>query len=118
MKKKVFSITIFVLVIASICVFLNNKYKNNDTRIILLDTWKQLEEIEKNEIGNYQNGTVEIVQIPNEQINENTFKIDLTYENKQVYLVTFQSNKFDLLGNICKLVDVETGEIIGENLRM
>ena len=117
MKKKIISTTIVVMVIALICVFLNNRYKNNDTNRILLNTWKQLEKTEKNEIGNYQNGTVEIVQIPNEKINENTYKYKFTYNNKKVYLVTFKSNKFELLGSICRLVDIDSGSIIGFNIR-
>lgn len=114
MKRKFLIIVALLLLITFVCIFI---FTRNGDKNILSNTWKQLEEIEKNELENYKEGTVEIVQIPNAEITSNTFSYDENYIDKKVYLVTFTSKRKDLLGDVCKLVDINTGKIIGYNLR-
>ena len=82
---------------------------------ILTQTWNQLSAAEANEIsGSWENGTVD--EITFEQY-DSRFYLDEAYYGKVIYMVTFSTKNRDLAGDLIKLVDMESGEIVGYNFR-
>lgn len=78
--------------------------------------WEQLSESEKYEvIGNWDDGKVERITIP---ANSSRYWLkDKKFEGKELYLVTFRSKNEPILGNIQKIVDKDSLEIVGSNFR-
>lgn len=76
--------------------------------------WNSLSDSERKEvIGNWNDATVSKVIVDKKRFQLN----DLTFEGKEVYMVTFCSSKNAILGDISKLVDEKSQKVIGGGFR-
>jgi hypothetical protein len=76
--------------------------------------WNSLSNSERKEvIGNWEDAAVSKVIADKKRFG----LVDLSYEGKEVTMVTFQSIRSALLGNISILVDEKSKEVIGGGLR-
>ena len=90
--------------------------QQNDEQSILEETWNQLSRDEKAEMStSWEEGVIEKKQISEEMASQ--FSWEEGYDNKEVYLVTFKSEKRDFIGDIQKLIDEDTMKIVGYSLR-
>lgn len=107
---------IILIILLVISFFIYGVFKNNKPDL-LKDIWSNLDKYEKSQITDYRDGTIELIVIPNDIVNEITFIIDQNYLGNEVYLITFPTKNSPFLGDIKKLVDKDTGKIIGVNIR-
>lgn len=118
MKKSIRIIPlILILIILSAMVGCGNKdsssIKKNDVREIV---WTQLSKSEQNEIvGTWKDGKIE-KSIAKKDSNAFTLE-DKSLDGKKVYLITFKSKNEPTIGNVQKLVDINSYKIVGGALR-
>ena len=110
-----------VILFAPVLFYVSNRRENDAvSRIqveqVLKNTWSQLEPAEQIEaIAGWSDGTVELIQANG--ITSDRYYVPEEYQGQQVYLVTFRSENYQITGNVEKLVDAVTGQIVGYNLR-
>lgn len=117
-KKKLFG-AVFIAVLAVIILggslLIYRQAAKNKRLKILEATWNQLSDAEKAELsGSWKDATIEEIIV---RSGDGLFYIEEEYYNHSVYIITFRSQNHDLLGDIKKLVDKNTGKIIGYSLR-
>lgn len=111
--KSLILIFVFLAFISGCKASNDNTIKEKNIRKVV---WEQLSKSEKYEvIGNWDDGKVEKVIIPTNS--PRYWLKDKEFEGKEVYLVTFRSKNEPILGNIQKIVDKDSLEIVGSNLR-
>ncbi|MDI3508476.1 MAG: hypothetical protein PWP55_668 [Clostridiales bacterium] len=87
---------------------------NQDSDDIRKIAWDQLSEESKKEIvGDWQDAKLEKVIANGKSIN----LLDLDYDNKEVYHVTFKTKNEELLGPIGVYISLDTHKIIGADYR-
>ena len=90
-------------------------YQQSITKKVLKQTWEQLSKSEQYEaIGSWANGTVEKITIHE---GNTRYFIEEQYYGEPVLLVTFTSSRREIIGDVEKLVDAASGEIIGGSFR-
>lgn len=97
-----------------------NELTDEITASILEKTWEQLSASEQLEISNgVSDGYVEERTFTDAKDSSvQLFYLPEEYYGQKVYVVTFTSEKRDLLGDIIKIVDKKSGLIIGYNFRL
>lgn len=111
-KKVILLILIFTFCFLIGCRSENTINKKEDVREIV---WKQLSTGEKDEIiGSWKDGVV----VKTIATSNSYLLIDKSFEEKEVYFITFKSEKEPILGNVQKLVDIKSNKIVGVNLRV
>lgn len=94
----------------------NKKVTPLETQQILKNTWSKLDPAEIVEVkSDLTKSTVKKVKTTS--LSYESYYIKKNYNAEWVYLVIFQSNDSSIIGNLEKIVDINTGEIIGYNLR-
>ena len=118
MKKIIIVFIILSLsLVLTIHLLLKNQESTENTENISIvqSVWYKLDESERNEVvGSWKDGLIEEVVI---ESGEGRFHISPEYYGKVVYLITFESAQRDLIGDVQRLVDRESKEIIGFNFR-
>ena len=110
-----FLVLLTVLVLLVCGLFLYKGIPSSATKEeVIKNTYEQLTPEEKSEIeGDWQQGTLSKITA-----DKNTFYlIDEGYHGKEVYMVSFKSNRTELLGDLIKLVNLEGDKIIGYTYR-
>lgn len=113
MKRK------FLICFVAVCCFFGIAYKSislkNHEKRIIESTWQQLTDEEKSEVKDKtKDGTIEKIKVPQDT---STYYIEKSFNGEEAYLVKFKSEKADFEGDLNKLVDIESGDIIGYSLR-
>lgn len=124
-SKKYIGIGIALAVCLILVILFHYAYPSKETLTdeavtsILEKTWEQLDASEQIEIANgVSDGSVEKrIFTDNKDSPVQLFYLPEEYYGKEVYIVTFTSQKRDLLGDIIKIVDKESGLIVGFNFR-
>lgn len=102
-------------VLLSICILILSACNSEDSRIKEI-VWDQLTSGQQSEvIGGWKSGIVEELTI---EKSSSYYINDDSLLGKEVYVVTFKSDKEQLIGNIKVLVDKESLEIVGGFFRM
>lgn len=82
---------------------------------IIQKTWEQLSPADKQEISSLEGATVQTVETLSLSLERYHFKNP--NNDAQLYLVTFPSDHRMILGDVERLVDMRSGEILGVSLR-
>ncbi|MDM5190451.1 hypothetical protein QUF99_24815 [Bacillus sp. DX4.1] len=107
-------IRIFLFSIIAVACFLLSACTNNPDDKIKKAVWDQLSEHHKEEVvGDWKNAKVTIEAL---QSGISSVK-DSSYIGKEVYRVSFSSNRSPSLGNLDAIVDMETKKVIGFSMR-
>jgi len=117
MRRSIIITLLLAFFVASLTIGCGNKNSNTVQReAILKSVWQQLLKAEQNEImGDWKGGTIEKTIAKQDSM---TFLLqDKEFHGREVYLVTFPSKYVHTLGNVRKLVDMESSKIIGTGLR-
>ncbi len=111
-KRKYFLIIGFLF----LCIVLGiTCYQQSITKKVLKQTWEQLSKEEQYEaVGSWSDGKVEKVII--HEGNTRYFLAE-QYYGKPVLLVTYTSSMREIIGDVEKIVDPVSGEIVGGSLR-
>jgi outer membrane biogenesis lipoprotein LolB len=95
---------------------INNSDKNVNGKDIRQIVWEQLSQEEQNEIiGNWKDGKIEEI-IAEKDSRQFSLK-DEELDGKEVYLITFKSKNEAVIGDVQKLVDIESNKIVGTSYR-
>lgn len=107
---------LFVAIFPYLSLNQDNNASNIQIEQVLKNTWNELEPTEKIEVTtNWNEGVVE--KINTSTLTSERYYLKKGYNFNQVYLITFLSKNNKITGNIEKLVDINTGEIVGYNFR-
>ena len=118
-KHRSLLVTCIAIVLVCICGCGCNHAQTDDMDYeeILKTTWDQMEEKERSVItGSWEDGKVEIITV---QMNGNVQKyyVEDGYIGIELYLVSFPTADSDFVGDITKLVDMESLRIVGYGFR-
>lgn len=109
--KQILLYTLLILVILITGCSINNE--------IIEATYNQLSSSEKAEVVDQSKATIKKVK-PSELNKDGVMEYylsDIVLDSEELYLVIFEAENQDIVGNIEKLVNVENYNIVGFNLR-